>query len=255
LTPAGEPGTGAKSLKETGDALSTDTLKYTTGDVLLYKCYSGPYTTFQTDVPTSGKTVSIPFRACADVEGHKYATVVIGTQTWMAENLNVGSMLTDTINMHNDGLIEKYCYENNEARCDIYGALYQWDEMMKYDTVPGSQGICPQNWHIPTDAEWTTLIAYLGGDSLAGGSMKETGLTHWASPNDGADNSSGFTALPGGYRYYSGTLFVTDYAVFWSSNESLSAGAWYRNLHFDSTIVTRRAYTKQNGYSVRCLKD
>ena len=127
--------------------------------------------------------------------------------------------------------------------------------MMNYDTVPGIQGICPLGWHLPTDGEWTTLITWLGGDSIAGGKMKETGTTHWAYPNTGATNEIGFTALPGGYRYYSGTLFITDYATFWSSSESLSSGAWYRLLQFNFNYVVRRAYTKENGYSVRCLMD
>jgi uncharacterized protein (TIGR02145 family) len=85
--------------------------------------------------------------------------------------------------------------------------------------------------------------------------MKETGTTHWAPPNTGATNEIGFTALPGGYRYYSGTLYMTDYAVFWTSNESLSAGAWYVQLQFNYVYVTRRAYTKDNGFSIRCIKN
>jgi uncharacterized protein (TIGR02145 family) len=173
----------------------------------------------------------------------------------MAQNLNAGGMILDTTNQSNNGLLEKYCYENKESNCDVYGGLYQWDEMMNYDTVPGSQGICPAGWHLPTDAEWTVLLNNLGGDSTVGANLKETGTTHWAWPNTGATNESGFTALPGGYRYYSGTLYLTDYAVFWSSSESLSAGAWYRQLYFNYAYVTRRAYTKSNGFSVRCLKN
>jgi len=248
---------GVQSIKKTGQLKSTYStveMPYTPGDLLLYKSISGQYSTIVTDVPTGNKTITFQFTACKDADNHIYPVVQEGTQTWMAANLNVGTKIVDTINQGAGG-IEKYCYENKESNCTIYGGLYQWGEMMNYDTVPGSQGICPSGWHIPTDAEWTTLMTYLGGDSIASGKMKETGTSHWAAPNTGATNSSGFTALPGGYRYYSGTLFITDYATFWSSNESGTSNAWYRLLQFDYTYVTRRAFTKENGYSVRCLKN
>jgi len=234
---------------------STIEMPYTSGSVLLYKSISGQYTTIITDVPTGSKTITVYFAVCRDADNHTYPIMQAGTQTWMAANLNVGSRIIDTTSSHNNGITEKYCYENKESNCDIYGGLYQWNEMMNYDTVPGIQGICPLGWHLPTDGEWTTLITWLGGDSIAGGKMKETGTTHWAYPNTGATNEIGFTALPGGYRYYSGTLFITDYATFWSSSESLSSGAWYRLLQFNFNYVVRRAYTKENGYSVRCLMD
>jgi len=244
-----------QSVVQPKSAASTVDMDYTQGDILLYKSMSGQYSTIVTDIPTGNKTITFIFSSCRDSENHKYATVQEGTQTWMAQNLNTGGMIVDTINQNNNGITEKYCYENKKSRCDIYGGLYQWGEMMNYDTVPGSQGICPAGWHLPTDAEWETLMAYLGGDSIAAGKMKETGTTHWASPNTAATNESGFTALPGGYRYYSGTLFITDYAVFWSSSESLTTNAWYWLVQFNYAYVTRRAYTKENGYSVRCVKN
>jgi uncharacterized protein (TIGR02145 family) len=234
---------------------STVDMPYTQGDILLYKSISGQYSTIVTDIPTGSKTVTFQFAACRDSDNHTYPILQVGAQTWMAANLNAGARIQDTTNQNSNGVVEKYCYENNEANCNVYGGLYQWGEMMSYDTIPGSRGICPAGWHIPTNAEWTTLMTYLGGDSAAGGKMKETGFAHWASPNTGATNSSGFTALPGGYRYYSGTLYMTDYAVFWSSNESGTSNAWYLQLQFNYVYVTRRAYTKANGYSVRCLKN
>jgi uncharacterized protein (TIGR02145 family) len=247
-----------KLSKKTGQPKSpfaTIDMSYTTGDILLYKSISGQYSTIITDIPSSSKTVTVTFTACRDTEGHTYATLLAGTQLWMAANLNVGTKIQDTTNQNNNGIIEKYCYENKESNCTLYGGLYQWGEMMSYDTVPGSQGICPSGWHIPTDAEWGILMTWLGGDSIAGGKMKETGTLHWAAPNTGATNESGFTALPGGYSYYSGTLFMTDYAVFWSSSESGTSEAWYWLLQFNYKYVTRRAFTKENGYSVRCLKN
>ena len=254
----------SSSGKITGQPLksvgSTIDMLYTNGDLLTYKGMAGQYSTVITDIPTATKTITFDFVQCTDSEGHHYATVRVGNgdrdyQVWMAENLNVGTMIKDTISQTGNGITEKYCYENLESRCDIYGALYQWGEMMNYDTTSGIQGICPWGWHIPTDAEWTRLTGYFGGDSVAGGKLKETGTAHWASPNTAATNVSGFTALPGGYRYYSGTLFITDYAVFWTSSQNSSTDAWYRNLYFNYEYVYRRAYTKENGYSIRCLKD
>ncbi|MBI9038907.1 MAG: hypothetical protein JEY97_12305 [Bacteroidales bacterium] len=139
-------------------------------------------------------------------DGQVYTTVEIGTQCWMAENLNIGEMINGNSNMTNNSVIEKYCYVNDAANCEIYGGLYQWNEMMEYSTTQGVQGICPSGWHLPTDGEWTILTDFLGGESVAGGKMKETGITHWNAPNTGATNVSGFTALPGGFRDNNGSF-------------------------------------------------
>lgn len=141
-----------------------------------------------------------------------YNTVLIGTQCWMKENLNIGTRINGINDQTNNGTLEKYCYKDSVKYCDIYGGLYQWAEMMQYKpsdngTIGTTQGICPSGWHIPTDIEWTTLTTFLGGEIVAGGKMKETGITHWAGTNIGAINSSGFTALPGGFRYYDGGSF------------------------------------------------
>jgi uncharacterized protein (TIGR02145 family) len=119
----------------------------------------------------------------------------------MAENLNVGTKINSTSDgqlQTDNEILEKYCYNNDIANCNIYGGMYEWNEAMQYDTTEGAQGICPDGWHIPTDAEWTTLTTFLGGESVAGGKMKEAGFAHWYSPNTGATNESGFTGLPGG---------------------------------------------------------
>jgi len=118
----------------------------------------------------------------------------------MKENLNVGTMVMGDSSHSNNGIIEKHCYNNDTSNCDTYGGLYQWNEMMQYDTTAGVQGICPAGWHIPHNAEWAELTEYLGGLSMAGGRMKEPGNTHWKNPNKGATNSSGFTAIAGGRR-------------------------------------------------------
>jgi uncharacterized protein (TIGR02145 family) len=199
-------------------------------------------------------------------DGKVYATIQIGTQCWMAENLNIGTMINGSSNQTDNGTIEKYCYNNSTANCDTYGGLYQWDEMMQYVTTEGTQGICPTGWHIPTDDEWKTMEMYLGmtqaqADATGwrgtdeGGKLKETGTTHWSSPNTGATNSSGFTGLPGGYRSTGGAFnYLTGYASFWSSSEDGSP-AWSRGLYYDSAQVYRDGDDQAYGFSVRCVRD
>jgi uncharacterized protein (TIGR02145 family) len=194
-------------------------------------------------------------------EGQTYHTVEIGNQCWFKENLNVGTRIDGSQSMSNNGAIEKYCYDDNEANCDTYGGLYQWNEMMQYTTTQGTKGICPAGWHLPCDDEWKTLemalgmsqseaddTGYRGTDE--GGKMKETGYAHWNSPNTGATNTSGFTALPGGVHLSDGFfLSLGDTGWWWSS----SAG-WLRGLNYDNVQVRRDTYGT-TGFSVRCLKD
>jgi uncharacterized protein (TIGR02145 family) len=188
--------------------------------------------------------------------GQNYNTILIGTQCWFKENLNVGIRVNGGNNQINNGTIEKYCYEDNVANCNAYGGLYQWDEMMQYTTTSGTQGICPLGWHIPSDQEWTILTTFLGGLSVAGGKLKETGTIHWAFPNTGATNSSGFTALPSGVRISFGSFFeLGSNAYFWSSTEDDGSFAWSRNLKNENINVSRYNNDKTNGNSVRCIKD
>lgn len=190
-------------------------------------------------------------------EGQTYHTVQIGAQCWLKENLNLGTMISGTSNQANNGIIEKYCYDNNSANCATYGGLYQWNEMMAYTTQQGTQGICPLGWHIPTDSEWNILTSYLGGQGNAGGGLKETGTTHWAYPNTGAANSSGFTALPGGQRNYdnAGFFLLTQYGTFWSSTEWTSTIAGNPGVNYNNVTAYWHSSFKTFGYSVRCLKN
>ncbi|MCX6233617.1 MAG: hypothetical protein NT175_02690 [Bacteroidetes bacterium] len=208
-----------------------------------------------------------------DVRDDKtYGTVQIGDQCWMAENLNVGTMINGSNNQANNGTIEKYCHNNNPANCATYGGLYQWDEAMQYDTTQGAQGICPNGWHIPTDDEWKVIEGtvdsqYGVGDPIwnnagwrgfdAGGNLKETGYTHWYSPNTGATNESGFTGLPGGIRINGGIFGNLGYfGYFWSSSQPITYGAWFRGLSGDYFAnVYRYGSSEGYGFSVRCLKD
>lgn len=189
-----------------------------------------------------------------EYQGQIYEVVEIGNQCWMAENLNIGTMINGSENMTDNGVIEKYCYDNSSANCNIYGGMYQWDEIMQYTTTQGAQGICPVGWHIPADNEWTTLIDYLGGEYVAGGKMKENGTVHWNSPNTGATNESGFTAIPGG-RNTSGNFSKLTIGAYFHSSSGDANSAWFRSIYFDEEYVSRYAIDKNFGVSVRCLKD
>ncbi|NTW31298.1 MAG: hypothetical protein HGB12_01460 [Bacteroidetes bacterium] len=193
-----------------------------------------------------------------------YNTVQIGTQCWMAQNLNYsasGTYIIGSTEQANNSSIEKYCYNNYEANCTTYGGLYQWGEMMDWTASSvanpsGVQGICPTDWHIPSDLEWTSLTTFLGGESVAGGKLKEAGFAHWQSPNAGATNEVGFTALPGGYRESDGTFnTIGGNGYWWSSTESSTTIAWYRDMNNSFNSVYRNTNNKILGFSVRCIKN
>lgn len=192
-------------------------------------------------------------------DGQQYPTVIIGTKCWMAKNLNIGTMVNSipgptSSNVTNNSVIEKYCYANDVNNCLEYGGLYDWNEMMNYQTTAGAQGICPDGWYIPTDADWTAMTTALGGLSVAGGKMKEPGLTHWSSPNEDATNVSGFTALGTGWRTYNGYFQYFNAATqFWSSSSASSNYAWARNLGAYSGEVSRYDTHKFMGAAVRCV--
>ena len=186
-----------------------------------------------------------------------YATVTIGTQVWTQKNLNVCKYRNgDDIPQVQDPTTWKnlktgaWCYyKNNTANGPVYGKLYNWY------AVNDPRGLAPTGYHIPSDAEWTTLTTYLGGQSVAGGAMKATTL--WI-PYNGINNtnSSGFSGLPGGYRNYDGTFYSIDRnGNWWSSSESDTTYAWFRNLTYNGGYVNITNYYKEDGFSVRCIKD
>lgn len=180
-----------------------------------------------------------------DFNGNVYNTVLIGTQCWLKENLRARN--------YNDGTpigTEMSWYDNNMAAYDsIYGALYKWNAV--------NTGIlCPPGWHVPNDTDWTTLTNYLGGENVAGGLMKDTGVTYWNSPNSAATNSSGFTALPGGYRSNTDGNFYTmgTDAYFWTSTLLSHPHIWSRRLFSGYSHVLRATTDRNEGLSVRCIR-
>jgi uncharacterized protein (TIGR02145 family) len=196
-----------------------------------------------------------------DIDGNTYNTVQIGDQVWMSENLktsryrNGGSIpnVTDNTLWSNSTIGAWSYYNNDETNNAIYGKLYNW-----YTTLGDT--LCPTGWGVPTDAEWTTLTTYLGGESVAGGKMKTIGNAYWEGSNTGAINSSGFSVLPGGYRSSDGSfLNIRFSAFFWSATEDANGGAWNRGLYNGIGSVSRNSFivndSKSVGASVRCLRD
>jgi uncharacterized protein (TIGR02145 family) len=197
-------------------------------------------------------------------------SVTIGTQIWTNKNLDVTTYRDGTpIPQVTDPTAwaalttGAWCYYNNDPAIGaVYGKLYNWyavagiyDAASLNDTTLRKQ-LAPIGWHVPSDAEWTTLTTFLGGNNIAGGKMKETGTAHWNSPNTDATNSSGFTGLPGGYRNGNGAFgSIGNDGFWWSSSESLTSYAWYRYLYYNFSNATRTNYSKTYGFSVRCLRD
>ncbi|RLD44810.1 MAG: hypothetical protein DRI89_02670 [Bacteroidetes bacterium] len=190
-----------------------------------------------------------------DYGGQIYHTVQIGNQCWMKENLNIGIRIDGSEDMLDNQVIEKYCYYNNEANCDVYGGLYQWDEMMQYTLMESAQGICPDGWHVPNHDEWTVLTDFLGGTNVAGGKMKETGTTHWNPPNTGATNSSGFTGLPGGNGNLQWFSEWGEFGFYWKSTGGVGEDAGKISLYYNNEGAYNGGDSKNRGKSVRCVKD
>lgn len=195
-----------------------------------------------------------------DVDGNAYTSVIIGTQEWTVENLKVTkyrngdaiSNVTDNSqwsNLTTGG----WCYYNNDPQYNsLYGKIYNWY------AVNDSRGLAPSGWHIPTDAEWTTLVNYLGGDAIAGGKLKEPGIAHWYEVPDTTTTNSCFEALPGGERNYNiSTPFfqLTYFGNWWSSSDAGTAGAYWFNLSANNTYTSRGTVPKVEGFSIRCIKN
>jgi uncharacterized protein (TIGR02145 family) len=157
--------------------------------------------------------------------------------------------------------ITRYCYNNEIDSCAIYGGLYSWNTLMNgeesVETNPsGVQGICPNGWHVPSVAEWTELSEYLGGNSVAGGKLKEIGTLHWKSPNSEATNESEFTAFAGGYRSTTNTFASYGYnGNWWSSTENNATSSWWKRISYGAGTLSTNQSGKELGISVRCIKD
>lgn len=221
----------------------------------------------------SGIVLSIVFCSCVrhrsgqtdhhmdrirDADGNNYNIITIGNQQWLKENLKVTRFRNGdpVVFPGNDPDWMKTtmgagCYHNNDPKAGkIYGVLYNWS------AANDTRGICPEGWHIPSDEEWQQLADFLGGDKIAGNKIKESGSAHWAVPNEGATNESGFTALPGGGRDELGKFIIDQYGGFWwSSTEDGDTDVWVRSTFYGYGSILRDSYPKNCGFSVRCLRD
>lgn len=202
-------------------------------------------------------------------DGNIYKTVKIGDQTWMAENLKYLPIVVkpDTI-PNTEPCYYVYDYDGTDVAAAketdnyrIYGVLYNWSAVMNgaasSNTIPsGVQGLCPAGWHIPSDAEWVQLLDFLGGEAIAGGPLKEAGTEHWAEPNTGATNKTGFTAIPGGLYNGNGDFCaITFYNGWWSTTAFDKTFSFGCGVYFDDSEVTHNYAPKHYGFSARCLKD
>jgi len=195
--------------------------------------------------------------SCIDADGNKYSSVRIGEQQWLVENLKTTKYADGTPipNITNDALwaadtTGAYCYYNNDiANKTPYGALYNWY------AVNNAHGLAPTGWRVPSKTDLDTLVAFLGGFTIAGGKLKEIGLSHWITPNTGATNDYGFTALPDGARnnimfYGKGT-----YSTLWSSTAINATTAYLRNMVNNTVILSDVGSVKYTGYGVRCMRN
>jgi uncharacterized protein (TIGR02145 family) len=193
-----------------------------------------------------------------DADGNNYNSVVIGNQEWMAENLKTTryddgtpvAPVTDNSGWENL-TYGAYCWYDNEINNkNTWGALYNWY------AVTDTHKLCPTGWHVPDDTEWMQLIDFLGGELVAGGKMKETGTSHWANPNTGATNTSGFTGLPGGIRGgFGGFYNVDNLGYFWSSTSFSTGNAWCKALYYNAEDIGNAPFPKSFGFSIRCIRD
>jgi uncharacterized protein (TIGR02145 family) len=224
-------------------------VKMFSDDILIYPFFCGnPFTDFR--------------------DGQIYRTVLIGGQCWMAENLNIGEIKDAVLNQYDNGIIEKYCYDNLIDNCDEYGGYYQWNEMMQYVTDTATQGICPEGWYLPTDFDWKILEGtvdsqYPVGDTIwnhsglrgfdAGLNLKST--NGWNFGGNGTD-LYGFTGLSCGHRSSEGEIWgLGSHAYFWTSSESSTDVSWRRDLYSSWDKIQRAHSYRNRGCNVRCLKN
>jgi uncharacterized protein (TIGR02145 family) len=205
----------------------------------------------------------LTYGSMTDQEGNVYKTIVIGTQEWMAENLNTSiyrngdAIVTDLDNSAWGATTSgAWSYYNNDASYACpYGKLYNWF------ACTDARGLCPTGWHVPSDAEWILFANFLGGEGIAGGKTKalgtlESGTGYWLDPNLGATNESGFSGIPSGARYLDGgTGNMGAYCFWWSSSEFDSILAWSQDRLVNNNVAHRFNNDKNYGFSVRCLRD
>jgi uncharacterized protein (TIGR02145 family) len=232
--------------------------------IFVNSCSKNDDTNNTNDRTTAIFNDGLTYGTLTDQDGNKYKTITIGTQTWMAENLRTTKYNDGTAIPKVSGDNEwralttgAYCNYNNTNNADsiaTFGRLYTW-----YAVNTGI--LAPIGWHVPTDNDWRTLATYLGGGGIAGGKLKENGTSHWRTPNTGADNSSGFTGLPGGTRcFWDGDSFFggLGWGCIWWSSDYWYGDVWVQMMVYDFGAIYFHAVNLENdvyGFNVRCVKD
>jgi len=250
-------------------------MPYGLSNQLMFKFYSGSYTDYVPLIPNQNTKLTANFVVCEDNDGVNYSTVTINgaatgrkkrttgnTQVWMAQNLNVGVQIDGSVDQSNNGILEKYCFDNDTANCYTYGGLYLWNEAMQYENNAGAQGMCPDGWHIPTDEEWCDYVEFIdpttdcatdweGYD--AGRKLKAS--FGWNVGN--GTNSSGFTALPGGLRSENGEFlgYLGCATWWWTSSAYGTNQAMSRQIYCTRDETEREPLNINNAFSIRCIND
>ncbi len=242
---------------------------YTTGDQLLYKATSGNFSTVVTDVPTGNKTTNFNFVLCQDADGNNYSVVTIGTQTWMAENLRTSKYrngvsipnVTDNTSWGALTTGAQCGFKNSADSISKYGRLYN------FYAVVDTRNIAPTGWHVPTNTEWTTLTNYVTASAVGTSLTTAKALassSYWKSDtmtgvignNPILNNSTGFSALPSGYRYYSGSFeFTSICCKWWTATETASSDARNWEMYYGNSKANWNGMFKLSGLSMRCVKD
>jgi uncharacterized protein (TIGR02145 family) len=272
LMKSNEP--GEKTLKKTENR----GFVFSPGDELLLSCQSGGAQSGMILTPTNAQQVVFQFASnvpCPGLEtvtyeGKVYNTVQIFGQCWLKENMDIGTMINGSIAQSDNGVIEKYCFQDDPANCEQYGGLYQWSEMMQYINEDNDhRGICPGDWHLPTDMEWMILEGSVDSQYGIGNEFwyhdgnrgfdagKNLKATQGYQNNGNGTDLYGFTALPGGVHHDDGSFIgKTKYAVFWTGTRSISVFcATYRLLDYYYDLIYRDAPDRSDAMSVRCIKD
>lgn len=252
LGSGGNPSPGGRLKNTLSDLVD---MEYSDGETLLLTGVSGDYSHTLPLVPTQSETFIIEFIECKDADERRYSVVTIGSQIWMAENLAYLPAVSPpseesytaahyyVYDYSGTSVVEAKATENYQT----YGAHYNYT---------AATSACPGGWHLPSDAEWSILVGYLGGESGAGAKVKEAGTAHWESPNDQATNETGFTGLPAGGRGYTGEFYRKGTGTaWWSATASSSVDAWGRFLSSINNDLRRTSYEKDYGMSIRCIKN
>ncbi len=219
---------------------------------------NGQTTAYSEQFTFSTQPLVLAGNGVTDIDGNSYTTIILGDKEWMVQNLRSskyknGEAIPNKVSnvdwqAANNTSLGAWCYYNHTSGYNnTYGKLYNWY------AISDSRGLAPAGWHIPSMGEWAVLTAYLGGSNVAGGALKEAGISNWANPNTGATNSVGFTALPGGYRLSNGTF---NYFGTWGYFGSSDIGSFNQFRLRNTTAATDEGfYGNGEGISVRCVKD